>query len=159
MPPDERSADSRSLVPRLLPGNALTQGFASSRWELLCLALILGLAAFLRLWQAGESLWIDELHTSWVVSGRFSEVMPRAAMGNQSPLYFWWMWLLVQLTGQSEWTLRLPSLVAGLVLPAAVFFLVRQVSNLSKQNSAQVGNLSYAALAAALLVAIDPTCI
>jgi 4-amino-4-deoxy-L-arabinose transferase-like glycosyltransferase len=88
------------------------------------LTAILALGAFLRLWQAGESLWIDELHTSWVVSGKLSEVLPRAAMGNQSPLYFWGMWLLVQVTGQSEWTLRLPSLLAGIALPAAVYFLV-----------------------------------
>jgi hypothetical protein len=147
------------LVPRVLPGNAVTRGSASWRWAVLCLSLILALAAFLRLWQAGESLWLDELHTSWVVSGKLSDVLPRAALGNQSPLYFWGVWLLVQVTGQSEWTLRLPSLLAGIVLPAAVYFLVTQISNLSKENSGQVKNLSYAAIGAALLVAIDPTCI
>ncbi|HUE74601.1 MAG TPA: glycosyltransferase family 39 protein [Pirellulaceae bacterium] len=148
MPPDEHSASA-----------TLTPGSASAVWRLVSLAAITALAAFLRLWQAGESLWIDELHTSWVVSGTLDDVLPRAAMGNQSPLYFWGMWLLVQVTGQSEWTLRLPSLVAGIALPAVVFYLVGQVSNLSKDNSGQVKNLSYVSLAAALLVAIDPVCI
>lgn len=36
-----------------------------------------------------ESLWVDELHTSWVVDGGWSDVASRAAVGNQSPLYFW----------------------------------------------------------------------
>jgi hypothetical protein len=134
---------------------------------LLCLSLILSLAAFFRLWQVGESLWIDELHTSWVVSGKLSDVLPRAAMGNQSPLYFWGMWLLVQLTGQTEWTLRLPSLVAGIALPAAVNWLVLQLRGRGQENPLPPGEggwrsqpgEGFAALAAALLVAIDPTCI
>jgi hypothetical protein len=36
-----------------------------------------------------ESLWIDELHTAWVVDGEWSEVQNRAAIGNQSPLFFY----------------------------------------------------------------------
>ena len=156
---ESSTSQSVQVVPRLLSGDALDRGFASSRWVFLVLSLILVLAAFLRLWQAGESLWIDELHTSWVVSGKLGDVLPRAAMGNQSPLYFWGMWLLVQVTGQLEWTLRLPSLVAGIALPAALYGFVGQDFYLSKQNSGLAGNLSYSALAAALLAAIDPTCI
>jgi mannosyltransferase len=155
MPPDEHSAPP--LVTSLQPGSALTRGSALARWQLLSLAAITALAAFLRLWQAGESLWIDELHTSWVVSGSLRDVLPRAALGNQSPLYFWGMWLLVQVTGQSEWTLRLPSLFAGIALPAAVFYLVGQIFNLPYGTRSVPTTI--AALAAALLIAIDPTCI
>ncbi|MDZ4849008.1 MAG: hypothetical protein SGI77_06920 [Pirellulaceae bacterium] len=36
-----------------------------------------------------ESLWIDELHSAWTISGEWSEIEPRAASGNQSPLYFY----------------------------------------------------------------------
>ncbi len=36
-----------------------------------------------------ESLWIDELHSTWVVSGGWDDVIQRAALGNQSPLYFY----------------------------------------------------------------------
>lgn len=163
MPPPHED----ELVARLLPGNALTRGSASWRWRLLCLVAILSLAAFLRLWQVGESLWIDELHTSWVVSGKLSDVLPRAAMGNQSPLYFWGMWLLVQLTWQTEWTLRMPSLVAGIALPAAVYWLAFKWRCCRQKNPLPSGEGGWrsqpgeglAALAAALLVAIDPTCI
>jgi hypothetical protein len=35
-----------------------------------------------------ESLWIDELHSTWVISSGWDEVIQRASMGNQSPLYF-----------------------------------------------------------------------
>ena len=156
MPPDEHSA---SLAARLRPGNAITRGSASTRWQLFWLAAITSLAAFLRLWQAGESLWIDELHTSWVVSGLWRDVLPRAAMGNQSPLYFWGMWLLVQVAGQSEWTLRLPSLVAGIALPAAVWLLVGRSFRAVQENRDGPEGPPYVALAAALLVAIDPVCI
>ena len=132
-----------------------------TRWATPLLLGITLLAALLRLWQAGESLWIDELHTSWVVSGTLSEVMPRAAMGNQSPLYFWGLWLVVQVAGQSEWTLRLTSLAAGIVLPAAVYWLVREYSG--RPCRAEGGGMDapsvVAALFAALFVAIDPACI
>jgi hypothetical protein len=140
------------------------------------MVLILALAAVLRLRQAGESLWIDELHTSWAVSGRWSDVLPRAAMGNQSPLYYWGLWLVVQVFGQSELTLRLPSLGAGMALPAAVYWLVAERTGMHKSTlplgERDVGEASclpdgarsvpttdWAALAAALLVAIDPTCV
>jgi len=36
-----------------------------------------------------ESFWIDELHSTWVISGEWDEVIQRAALGNQSPLYFY----------------------------------------------------------------------
>src|SRR5262245_42855585 len=68
MPPAEHS--TAPVVSELPSGSAASRGFAASRWPLLFLALIVGIAVLLRLWQAGESLWIDELHTSWVVSGK-----------------------------------------------------------------------------------------
>lgn len=69
-------------------------------------------------WQyaTNDPLWIDELHTSWVVSGDWSELSARAAMGNQSPLYFWCVYPVVRLLGQTPLSLRLISLVAGLAL-------------------------------------------
>jgi mannosyltransferase len=94
-------------------------------WPLVLLAVLSILGAVLRLWQARESLWIDELHTAWCALGDWSQVAPRARIGNQSPLFFWLQWLLVRGLGASEITMRLPSLVAGSLLPAAVFVLAR----------------------------------
>lgn len=93
---------------------------------LLALAALTALGALLRYLPLMESLWLDELHTSWVVSGKFSEVAPRAWQGNQSPLYFWGVWAATQLIGQSEFSLRLLSLIAGILLiPAAYVVSLR----------------------------------
>lgn len=61
-----------------------------------------------------ESLWVDELHSSWAISGRWSEIAERARWGNQSPLYFWGLRLidgLLQGTVSQELALRLPSVL------------------------------------------------
>jgi hypothetical protein len=115
------------------------------RWTLFLLSLLVALGASLRVWQARESLWVDELHTAWCAGSSLAEVAPRAQIGNQSPLFFWLEWLLVQIGGASEWTLRLPSLLAGTVLPAALFGLAWQWTR---------SNL--VALVAAALVVVDP---
>jgi len=63
----------------------------------------------------GESLWVDELHTAWVVSDGLFDVPQRAAMGNQASLYFLLVWGWTQLAGLHEWSLRLPSLIGGVL--------------------------------------------
>src|SRR5689334_1322536 len=93
----------------------------------LMLAAITVLAAVLRLWQINESLWVDELHTSWCLQAGFENVAPRAAEGNQSPLYFWLLWGVTRVLGESEFTLRLPSLLAGIALPGVTWLVVREV--------------------------------
>ena len=59
-----------------------------------------------------QSLWIDELHTAWTCSQGLDQVVPRAAIGNQTPLYFAWQWWLSRTFGQSEVCLRATSLLA-----------------------------------------------
>ncbi|MCR9295142.1 MAG: hypothetical protein NXI32_20685 [bacterium] len=77
-----------------------------------------------------ESLWVDELHTSWAISGPADELEFRARAGNQSPLYpaivRAMCWTLGQFPSasaarfppvgvfapQKEWMLRLPSLLS-----------------------------------------------
>ncbi|MEZ6075018.1 MAG: hypothetical protein R3C56_04880 [Pirellulaceae bacterium] len=73
------------------------------------------------LWAAGaatESLWLDELHTSWVVAGPWSDVASRARQGNQSPLFFWVLGGLTKTLGnlggvQGELTCACPPSSAG----------------------------------------------
>ena len=111
---------------------------------LAALALITVAGAALRLLQAQESLWLDELHTAWCASGSLGEVAERATAGNQSPLFFWGEWLLFRL-GQNEIMLRLPSLLAGGLLPPAVFAVTHRLT-----RSGWLG------VFAAWLVMIDP---
>src|SRR4029450_12630534 len=85
---------------------------AASRLPLIVLVVLAVLGAAMRVWQARESLWLDELHTAWCALGTLAQVAPRATIGNQSPLFFWCEWLLVQSFGPSELTVRLPSILA-----------------------------------------------
>ena len=61
------------------------------------LVIIVAGGVFLRCWQATESLWLDELHTSWVVAEGADGIVSRAHAGNQSPLFFFIVWGVVQL--------------------------------------------------------------
>ncbi|PQO28265.1 hypothetical protein C5Y97_25565 [Blastopirellula marina] len=63
----------------------------------------------------GESLWVDELHTAWVVADNVESIPERASMGNQSSLYFYGVWAWQQVAGQQEWSLRFPSLLSGIL--------------------------------------------
>ena len=115
---------------------------------ILWLIPIVVLGMWLRCSQVRESLWLDELHTSWVVADGLQQIPARARAGNQSPLYFYLVWGTVQLLGHHEWTLRLPSLLAGTGLILATCGLVRRWS----------GSVT-SGLLAALLVAVNRDCI
>ena len=58
-------------------------------------------------------LWIDELHTSWTLLADWNAVSERAMAGNQSPLYFYLLKLVVSVTGQTETSLRVFSTVCA----------------------------------------------
>lgn len=76
--------------------------------------VIIAAGWFLRRAACGESLWVDELHSAWVVSGTFSELVERSEVGHQTPWYFAGIWAWCQLFGTSDWTIRLPSLILSL---------------------------------------------
>lgn len=93
------------------------------RWLTLPIAISLLLGGATAWQSMFQSLWIDELHTAWACSGPWEQVIPRAATGNQTPIYFAWQWRLSRTFGQSEDSLRITSLVAwfgSLALLAAV---------------------------------------
>ena len=115
-----------------------------SSWYWL-MALVVALAFVWRVLTIGESLWLDEIHTSWVVSDDYSQIMARAAEGNQAPLYFWLVGIVTRLVGHSELTLRVVSLAAGTIAVGACATLVRQWT----QSNAL-------AILTAVLAAIDP---
>lgn len=82
------------------------------------------------------------------MSGSWNEVLPRSAIGNQSPLYFYGLRLITQLFGAGELSLRIPSFLAGLglvgVIGVAAWWLTRS---------------TWVGLFAAFLVAVDRNCI
>jgi mannosyltransferase len=108
------------------------------------LGLLTTAALAMRLAQAGESLWVDELHTAWAVAGGVDELAARAKAGNQPPLYFYLVRGATRLFGMNEAALRLPSILAGAALVPFSFALVRRWSG-----------SNWAALAAAAIAAVD----
>ena len=114
-------------------------------WIPAALVFVTLFALCTRLLQARESLWLDELHTAWTATGPWAAVVARSAMGNQSPLFFALEWLLTRVFGAGELVLRIPSLIAGVLLPIALYALVRAWT-----RSAWLGLLP------AWLVALDP---
>jgi mannosyltransferase len=136
---DSSPALSSSGIP------ARTRGFFDGRFTV-ALAVILLLAAGLRLVQVRESLWLDELHTAWTVGDGWQEIWWRAEFGNQSPLYFYGVALTTWAGGLDELTLRLPSALAGVALAGLSGWLVARWT-----GSRASGLLT------ALLVAVDRT--
>lgn len=92
----------------------------------------------------GESLWLDELHTSWTVAGTWDEIGDRARLGNNGPLYFYLVRGVTWCLGMTESSLRGTSLVSGIGLIVGTYLLAR------RWECTQV-----AALLAAALVAMD----
>jgi hypothetical protein len=111
------------------------------------LALLAALAVALRLVGLGESLWLDELFTTWVVLGPDGTLTERAALGNASPPFYWLVKWSVAAFGPGEWAVRLPTIVFGSLTPAAVYLLARAVAG-----------SPWAGRVAGLLAALDGLC-
>ena len=98
-----RSSEPQSRV------NSIRQWIAFS----IVAVLITGFACSLRILSCiSDPLWLDELHTSWVVKDSISVVFQRASIGNQTPLYFWLTWISSQVFGFHELGLRLVSVAS-----------------------------------------------
>ncbi len=84
----------------------------------ICIAVCVGVGS------SRVSLWVDELHTEWTISGSIEEITPRAAAGNQSPAFFVGIRplyrTLTALGVQPEVALRLPSVLAVAMIIAAI---------------------------------------
>ncbi len=91
-------------------------------WGSLALAAI---ALVLRAWGLDHSLWLDELHTAWVVRGPWSELINRCQLGNHGPVYFAAVKCLTDAWGLGETSLRAVSVAAGVGVVVGVFVLLR----------------------------------
>lgn len=101
------------------------EGAGRARSATLHVALLIALSLLPRGIAMRSSLWVDELHTSWAVSGTWAEVPERARLGNQSPLYFQLQWLALRVLPPQGEMLRVLPLAAGLLLVVGLYALVR----------------------------------
>lgn len=109
-------------------------------WMILLLGLIV------RVPHLFESFWYDETFTARMTSLPLSQ-LPTAILGDvHPPLWYSIEWITVRLIGNSEFALRLPSLIFGVLL---IYLVYRMV--LALKLSREVAILS------ALLVALLPT--
>jgi hypothetical protein len=127
------------------------------QWSIAAIFVITLVGLGLRLLNLNESLWLDELHTGWVVKDAWSDVAGRAQIGNQSPTWFYAVKLVTSVLGESEWTLRLLSLLAGTALIPTAFWLVRSLATVGQHGNKPAASI--AGLLAAALVAVDHNCI
>jgi len=79
-------------------------------WILLAIVLILGF--FIRIFNLGsESLWFDEAHTFYIASSGFKEMLSIITNDVHPPFYFILVNVWIKLFGDSEFLLRLPSVI------------------------------------------------
>jgi mannosyltransferase len=101
-------------------------GIKDNRETLVALTAILLVAIVLRLYGLGdESLWYDEL-LSWSRSGydTLSEVIGQTArLSVHPPGYLGFLYFVQKYWGDSEWILRFPSALCGVLSVLVLFFL------------------------------------
>ncbi|MEJ8474666.1 glycosyltransferase family 39 protein [Roseibium algae] len=109
------------------------------------LSAVLIIGAVLRLWHLDRtSLWYDEA-VSWSQSnGSLAHLVTSVASDNYPPLHNLLLWLTMPVLGDTEFALRLPSAVAGIVSIWLIYELGKLVFD---QNTG---------LLAALLLALSP---
>ena len=88
------------------------------------------LAAALRFYRLGaNSLWIDEFMTLWLASHSLGEIVSMSSTENfVPPLYFLLVHGALQLLGESEVTLRLPSAIAGICTIPIVWRMTAEIT-------------------------------
>lgn len=116
----------------------------SRRSTIASVIFVMAIAIGVRWTSLQESFWVDELHSAWCVWGTSTEVFSRSAMGHQSPVWFAGLWVWKQVVGESEFALRMFSVVAVAV---GCGVLTGGVAQISRRNMA--------GLAAGLVLAIE----
>ncbi len=119
------------------------------RLNLILLAIILFLAAWLRLfWLGGSSLWSDEGNT-WALIGRgFGQIARDAAADIHPPGYYWALKVWTSFFGATVIGMRSFSAAAGVILVWIIYALGRWLD--------QRKGLQATALLAAFMAALNP---
>ena len=115
-------------------GDGMQRGTATitgSRTIPLALAALLGIAVIvrLRLFAARRSLWFDEAAVAMnIVERSFSGLLrPLDHEQTAAPLFLWAERLALLVGGNNEWALRALPLVAGLLLPFAMWSVAKRL--------------------------------
>jgi hypothetical protein len=113
---------------RLWPPDADTViGSAWEKRDALAAVVLIGLALCLRLPNATESFWWDELASQVrVVQRGLGVIFAFSADGNNHIANSVLMWVASRF-GTEEWILRLPSLLIGTLMPAAIYLLFQRI--------------------------------
>lgn len=77
---------------------------------------------------AYDSIWWDEGHTVWLSRPPAQIGMYRTANDNHPPLYFTLMHTWMQVAGEEEYVLRLPSVLAGILAVAVAYQIGREAA-------------------------------
>lgn len=117
----------------------------SKQIKYIAFGIIIFIGLYLRLEGISRTFWLDELSTSWAVSGQFSDIQDRSWFNNSSPLYFIIIYCSKIVFGFSEAALRIPNFIVGVAFMLLMF------------DTAKTLTKSYTAgLIALFLVAVDP---
>lgn len=112
------------------------------------LLVVLGFALVLRLYHLNATgLWMDEAYGAMLARGPLREIWSNQLAPDHLPAYYTLLWLSVQLLGESEWALRLPSVIAGVLSVIGVWAIGHE------RNRPRAG------LLAAMLLACSPMAI
>jgi mannosyltransferase len=100
----------------------------SPRWIWWTLGAMSIAALALRLWKLGTGLWLDEILTLVdFVRPPVKEILTSFPSQNQHMLYSLMAHACVRLSGESAWSLRLPSVFFGVASVWALFLLGRKI--------------------------------
>ncbi len=71
-----------------------------------------------------ESFWLDELHSAWCAWDTLADVGGRANAGHQTPIYFLGLWFWKLIFGESEFALRMSSVIAVSIACGLLTFII-----------------------------------
>src|SRR5437868_2291127 len=101
--------------------------FSPAALRRFALPAILLLATFLRLWHINrESLWFDEAATVHIVNKPLAQMFGLIKSDERTPpLHYVILHAWIMLFGDSEFSVRLPSAIAGVAAVYVLYLLVR----------------------------------
>ncbi|MCB0192432.1 MAG: glycosyltransferase family 39 protein [Anaerolineae bacterium] len=123
----------------------------------LWLIILIWMAAALRLaWLDQQSLWYDE-GVTWMLSQMpLTELINWTAADIQPPLYYLIIWTTDILFSDSEWALRFPSAVFGILTVPMLYTLARRLSYLNRQTNQPANYPASFPFLAAFLLTLSP---